>query len=212
MKLRHFAALEFLLHVLPVLDAQQVEILFAETASRMVALELHAVLELFRQEDHPILEKPFRHRFLAGLTIGIGADLHVGYQRYQDTEDLFRSSNGWGSISIPGGTATCPATACGTAKPAFFLATLQQQTAGNIPTIHSELHSQNIEINDTIHRTNWTYNIGLLASNDTYYGQGLAKADNIAGYVKSPGTKYLMHNVPFSQMMQPRLGATPAKL
>jgi hypothetical protein len=145
------------------------------------------------------------------LTVGnanMTHDLHLGYQRYQDTEDLFRSSNGWGSISIPGGTATCPATACGTAKPAFFLATLQQQTAGGIPTIHSELHSQNIEFNDTIHRANWTYNIGLMASNDTYYGQGLAKADNVAGFVKSPGTKYLMHDVPFKQMLQPRVGAT----
>ena len=32
-------------------------------------------------------------------------DLHVGYQFYEDAEDLTRSSNGWGSISAPGGTA-----------------------------------------------------------------------------------------------------------
>src|SRR5260370_22860206 len=75
---RDFAALEFLLHVLPVLDAQQIAIFFAETAARVRALELHAVLELFGQEDHSVLEKPFRHRFLAGLTPGIGADLHIG--------------------------------------------------------------------------------------------------------------------------------------
>src|SRR5260370_20744477 len=75
---RDFAALEFLLHVLPVLDAQQIAIFFAETAARVRALELHAVLDLFGQEDHSVLEKPFRHRFLAGLTADIGADLHVG--------------------------------------------------------------------------------------------------------------------------------------
>src|SRR6202007_844997 len=30
-------------------------------------------------------------------------DLHVGYQRYNDSEDRFQSSNGWGSIPIPAG-------------------------------------------------------------------------------------------------------------
>src|ERR1700693_2499961 len=74
-KPRDFAAQQLLLHVSPILDAQQIGILFAETAARVGALELHAVLELFGQEDHPILEKPLRHRFLAGFTIGIGADL-----------------------------------------------------------------------------------------------------------------------------------------
>ncbi len=135
-------------------------------------------------------------------------DLHAGYQRYTDSEDLIRTSNGWGSITIPGGTGTCPASACGTAKPSFFQAVLQQQTAGIVPPIHSEVHSQNIEINDTIHRSNWTYNIGLLASNDALYGQGLVKADNIAGYVKSVGSQYKSHEFGFKQMLQPRLGAT----
>src|ERR1700730_1978871 len=77
-KARDFAALEFLLHVLPVLDAQQIAIFFAEAAARVGALELHAVLELFGQEDHYVLDKPLRHRFLPGLTAGIGADLHIG--------------------------------------------------------------------------------------------------------------------------------------
>jgi hypothetical protein len=135
-------------------------------------------------------------------------DLHFGYQRYVDSEDLFRSSNGFGSITIPGGTVNCPASACGTIKPAFFQATLQQQSAGNVPTIHSEFHSQSFELNDTIHRNNWTFNIGVLDSNDTLFGQGLARADNIAGFVKSPGTKYEMHDVGFSKLIQPRLGAT----
>ncbi len=139
-------------------------------------------------------------------------DLHAGYQRYNAAEDLFRTSNGLGTITIPGGPGgptpvNCPASACGTLTPAYFVATLQNQTAG-APTIHSEYHSQNVELNDVIHMNNWTFNAGVLASNDTLYGQGLAKADNIAGFVKSPGTKYKMHNTPFSQMIQPRLGAT----
>ncbi len=143
----------------------------------------------------------------------ISHDIHLGYQRYNDSEDRVQVSNGWGSISIPGpgpgGTAApnCPATACGTAKQGFFVATLSQQGLGVAP-IHSEFHSQSFEINDTIHRTDWTYNLGVMASNDTLFGQGLTPADNIAGFVKSRGTKYKMHNTPFSQMIQPRLGAT----
>lgn len=137
----------------------------------------------------------------------ISHDLHVGYQRYQDTENLLRTSNGYGSITIPGGSAQCSAAVCGTAQPIFFQATLQGQSIAS-PTIHSEFHSQNIELNDTIHRTNWTYNLGVLMSHDEYFGQGLAKADNYAGFVKSIGTKYLMHDFGFKKMIQPRLGAT----
>jgi hypothetical protein len=48
----------------------------------------------------------------------------------------------------------------------------------------------------------------LMASNDALYGQGLAKADNIAGFVKSPGTKYRMYSVPFKKTLQPRVGTT----
>ena len=117
-------------------------------------------------------------------------DLHVGYQYYKDEEDRFQTSNGWGSLSIPAGVGvagTCPANACGTATPAFFVASFAGQGTGNLPTIHSEFHSQNLELNDTIHWKNWTYNVGVMASNDTLYGQGLAKANNSTGLVASPG-------------------------
>ncbi|HVR38945.1 MAG TPA: TonB-dependent receptor, partial [Thermoanaerobaculia bacterium] len=160
----------------------------------------------------------FRKSGQIGYNITFGSkathDLHFGYQRYTDSEDRFQSSNGWGVITIPGGATTaqggvnCPAAACGTAKPAFFIANFSPQTTGQIPTIHSEIKTQNIEINDTIALSNWTFNVGLLASSDTLYGQGLAKADNIAGFVKSPGTKYKMHETPFHDMLQPRLGTT----
>ncbi len=154
----------------------------------------------------------FRKNGQIGYNYTVGTnvthDLHAGYQRYKDSEDLFRTSNGWGAITVPAGTVNCPASACGTAKPAFYQAAFQQQTGGIAPVIHSEFHSQNIELNDTIHWQNWSFNAGVLASNDTLYGQGLAKADNIAGFVRSPGTKYKMHDFGFSQMIQPRLGAT----
>jgi hypothetical protein len=149
-------------------------------------------------------------------TIGskITHDLHAGFQSYKDSEDRFQTSNGWGVITIPGGATAaqggvnCPASACGTAKPSFFIANFSPQGTGQIPTIHSEFHSQNIEINDTIHMNNWSFNLGVLASHDTLYGQGLTPADNIAGFVKSPGTKYKMHDIPFRQEIQPRLGST----
>jgi len=134
-------------------------------------------------------------------------DLHAGYQQYEDSEDLVRTSNGFGTIRVPGGSINCPARACGTAKPAFYQAVFSQQSIG-VPTIHSEFHSRNIELNDAIGWNNWSFNVGVLASNDTLYGQGLKKADNLAGFVSSPGTKYKMHEVSFGDEIQPRLGAT----
>ncbi len=39
------------------------------------------------------------------LTLGsaVRHTIHAGYQRYTDEEDLERSSNGWGTITVPGG-------------------------------------------------------------------------------------------------------------
>ena len=45
-------------------------------------------------------------------------DLHFGYQRYVDAEDLIRSSNGWGSITVPGGRLSFNGT------PIFYTAAL----------------------------------------------------------------------------------------
>lgn len=160
----------------------------------------------------------YRRGGQVGFNYSLGAnithDLHAGYQRYKDSEDRVIVSNGWGVITIPAaigtgrGSGTCPAAVCGTAKPAYFVAQFNQQGFGNLPPIHSEFQSQNIELNDTIRLNNWSFNVGLLASNDTLYGQGLAKADNVAGFVSSPGTKYKMHEFTFSDELQPRLGAT----
>ncbi len=153
----------------------------------------------------------YRRSGQIGFDYTLGSDishnLHFGYQRYVDEEDRYQLSNGWGNLSIPGGATNCPAAACGSVMPVFFQAQFQQQGAG-LPPIHSEYHSQSIEINDTIRMNDWTFSVGVLASNDTYYGQGLREADNIAGLVTAQGNKYKMYEIGFDEMIQPRLSAT----
>jgi len=139
------------------------------------------------------------------LTVGtrVVHDLHVGYQRYTDSEDLTRSSNGWGTVTIPGGRLSFQG------RPIFYETTFQQQTTGAVPTIHSEYQSQSIELNDTIKVSDWSFNLGLLASNDTLFGQGLREDSSVlSGYTLAPGHKYKMDEIPFKKMIQPRVGAT----
>ena len=142
--------------------------------------------------------------------LGMRHDFHAGYMQSVDSEDLTRSSNGWGSISVPGGGTSFQGT------PIFYIAAYQQQGIGAVPTIHSEFRSKNIEVNDTIAIKNWTFNAGFLDSEDTLYGQGLNNADGtLSGYVLATGTtsaarKYKMYTVPWSKLFQPRLSATYA--
>jgi hypothetical protein len=134
---------------------------------------------------------------------GIMHDLHVGYQRYTDSEDLVRSSNGWGSITVQGGRVNFQGT------PVFFTARYQQQTTGLAAPIKSSYESQSIEVNDSIRWKNFTFNLGVLVSNDTLFGQGLREnSSTLTGFEAAPGNKYEMYDIPFSKMIQPRLGAT----
>jgi hypothetical protein len=140
---------------------------------------------------------------------GMRHNLHAGYQRYKDAEHLLRNSNGWGSITVPGGRTSFQGT------PIFYLAAFQQQGFGSAPPlINSEYRSQSIELNDTINWKDWTFNVGVLASNDTLYGQGLTPdASAPSGFVKATALdvksrRYVMHETPFSKMIQPRLSAT----
>jgi hypothetical protein len=145
------------------------------------------------------------------LTVGsaVAHDLHFGYQRSTDSEDLLRTSNGWGTISVPGGRTTCPATSNCAGQKIFYQADFQQQSLGElVTTITSEYKSQILEFNDTIRFNNWSFNLGVLASNDTLYGQGLKEADTISGYEAAPGHRYKMYELSFADMLQPRLGAT----
>lgn len=149
----------------------------------------------------------FRDAGQIGYNITLGTDvahdLHVGYQRYRDGEDLLRSSNGWGLITVPGGRISF------NGQPVFYQTAFQQQGAGLVPAIHSEYHSQSLEINDQIRWQNWTFNVGVVASNDTLYGQGLREDSSVlSGFTLAPGNEYEMLNIPFSKMIQPRLSAT----
>ena len=132
-------------------------------------------------------------------------DLHVGYQWYRDEEDLARSSNGWGLLSVPAGTIST------SGVPVFVRAQFQQQGIPglNIPVIHSEYQSQSFEVNDTIRWQNFTVNLGLLASHDTLYGQGLREDSSatLTGFRAAVGSKYEMYDLPFSKMLQPRVSA-----
>ncbi|HET9317800.1 MAG TPA: carboxypeptidase regulatory-like domain-containing protein, partial [Vicinamibacteria bacterium] len=139
------------------------------------------------------------------LTLGSNVvhDLHAGVQYYEDAEDLLRSSNGWGLITVPGGRQSFRGT------PIFYQAAFQQQGTGQAPLIHSEFHSLSFELNDTIKWGNWSLNAGLLMSRDTLYGQGLREAPGtLTGFTTAPGSKYKMYEVGFGKMLQPRLGAT----
>jgi hypothetical protein len=143
------------------------------------------------------------------LTLGTNVrhEVHVGYQWYQDEEELVRSSNGWGLISVPGGRLSAPIT--GNPQRAYYTARIQQQSTGQAVPIKSRYRSQSIELNDAIKWNNWTFNLGVLLSNDTLYGQGLREdSSTISGYVAAPGNRYKMYALGWGDMIQPRVSAT----
>jgi len=166
----------------------------------------------FAQDDDSFFRKAAQVGYNWTVGGAITHDLHVGYLHDNEAEDRFQTSNGWGVITIPGGIGTpgnvCPpGTACA-GQPEFFVATFPQQTTGKVPTLHSEFHTDALEVNDTIHMHNWTFNLGLMSGDDTLYGQGLADADNVAGKIAQPGHKYRMHDYRWGQELQPRFGTT----
>ena len=138
-------------------------------------------------------------------TLGMGTmrhDLHAGVQWYTDAEDLLRRSNGWGAITVPGGRTSFQGT------PIFYTAVFSQQSVG-VPPIRSEYKSLSFELNDNIRWNRWSFNVGLIMSRDRLYGQDLKEdASTISGFVYQAGNIYQMYEIPFSKMIQPRLGAT----
>jgi len=148
------------------------------------------------------------------FTIGssLAHDVHVGYERNELKEDLARFSNGWGQITAPGGITTCPASVASCAgQPIFYQADFQRNTAGSIgrQVITSEVETDNFEINDTIRWGDWSFNVGVMLSNDTLFGQGLKEdSSTISGFVAAPGNRYKMYEIEWSKQIQPRLGAT----
>jgi hypothetical protein len=134
-------------------------------------------------------------------------DLHFGFQRFDDAEELVRSSNGWGIIdATSGGTSTCPPAAADCAGRPYFIHAEYLLAGVEGRVLRSEYRSDNFEINDTIRWNDWSFNVGVLLSNDKLYGQGLREADTVSGFEYAPGNRYLMHEVPWKKQIQPRLG------
>ncbi|MEW5980876.1 MAG: carboxypeptidase regulatory-like domain-containing protein [Acidobacteriota bacterium] len=159
---------------------------------------------LFDKDDFYRDQAQFAYNIVLGSTVR--HDLHAGVQWYVDSEDLKRSSNGWGTIAVAGGRFASIGLP---GQPAYYYTAFQQQTIGLVPVIHSEYRSKSIEINDTIAWKDWSFNLGLLLSNDTLYGQDLKEDSSaLSGYVLSKGTKYKMYQTGFGKMVQPRVGAT----
>jgi hypothetical protein len=152
----------------------------------------------------------FRDAFQVAYNITLGGafrhDVHAGLQWSKDAEDLNRASNGWGSINVPGGRQASIGLP---GQPAYYYATYLSRSTGSRLGIRGEFEGLNIELNDTMTWNNWSFNAGLLMSRDVLYGQGLQDdSSTLSGYVKSPGTRYTMYTIPFSKMLQPRLGTT----
>ena len=144
-------------------------------------------------------------------------DVHVGYKWEDIGEDLARRSNAWGSITVPGGVTGVDIDTDGdgtdddTIFP-YYQATVDQSldlSASSIDSIYSSSELQSVEINDTITAGDWTFNVGVLISNDVLFGQGLRPNSNnpASGFEVAPGNPYKMYEVDWKDMIQPRLGA-----
>jgi hypothetical protein len=135
---------------------------------------------------------------------------HAGVQWFKEMEDLYRMSNGWGIISLaaPSGTVYPPLSPIAH-LPYSFVAAVNQQAISRVPPIHSEYVALNYELNDKIKWQNFTFNVGMIFSNDKLYGQGLSPDSTTAsGYVQARGNKYLEKELKISDTLQPRLGVT----
>lgn len=157
---------------------------------------------------HEINDQDFsRESFQVGYDTLFGDrvshDLHVGYQWFSDEEELRRTSNGWGIINVTGGRSSFEG------QPVFYEARLFASGLGLTPAVRTEYESHNIEINDTIRWKDWAFNVGVLLSQDTLYGQGLREdPSRESGFAPAPGNKYEMHKIDWEDLIQPRLGAT----
>jgi hypothetical protein len=131
-------------------------------------------------------------------------ELHVGYQYYEDAEELNRTSNGWGFVQFIGGVPSDGP------EGSFYEAQVQRAGTEGFPlgVIRSSYESQNFEINDTIRWKDWSFNVGLLLSNDELFGQDLRpNPDNLSGFEIALGNIYKMYEIDWGDMIQPRLGA-----
>ena len=160
-------------------------------------------------------EMALEHRFDIGET---SHELHIGYQWSEGKEDLIRASNGWGTIAYRGGAEVYEtfddAGNVISSEPIYFRSKTEQMSFmdedGNaVPSITSYSVAHNLEFNDSIEWNDFTFNVGVLISQDTYYGQGLRENNaNYSGFEVAPGNKYEMYKTDWKDMIQPRLGVT----
>jgi hypothetical protein len=150
----------------------------------------------------------FNQSFQVGWDYYLGNhELHAGYKWELGEEDLIRYSNGWGAITVIGGREEMD-----DGTPIYYEARIHQSSLEGgemIPPLHTEMQSQNIELNDVWRLKDWTFNLGVILSNDKLYGQGLREnSNNVSGFELAPGNQYLMKEIGFDEMISPRLGAT----
>ena len=154
----------------------------------------------------------FRESFQIGYDRFFGTgdvthELHVGYQWYEDAEELNRTSNGWGEIDVIGGPVRRPRRELlrGAASPAGG----HRGLPGGNP-----IQLRDVRVPE--HRRSTTSSAGRtgpstsesLVSNDELFGQGLREnSSNLSGFELAPGNKYKMYEIPWEDMIQPRLGA-----
>ena len=129
-------------------------------------------------------------------------DLHVGYQRYTDAEDLLRSSNGWGVITVAGRRPhelQRHANLLHRAHPAA--------DAGGAP-----IRTRSITRRASRSTTRSAARTGRSTSacwpaTTRCTGQGLREdaCDAVGLRRRRRGNKYKMYEIPFGKMIQPRL-------
>ena len=136
-------------------------------------------------------------------------ELHAGFRATEAEERLFRLSNGWGHITVPGGVDLSA-----NGIPIFFVATVQQMSLRQpdrsiVGPINSYTRSLSLELNDTIQVNDLELSIGVLASQDTLFGQGLRSApETYSGFELAPGERYRMYTLNWKDLIQPRIGAS----
>lgn len=144
----------------------------------------------------------------------ISHSIHIGLKYSEAEEELSRYSNGWGVISYNGGRNITLESSVSDLDPTqvYYITTTEQmsfrkETGEAISAIRSYSESWNLEINDTIEHGDFTYNLGVLISTDTLYGQGLRpNSANGSGWELAMGEKYKMYKIDWQDMIQPRLG------
>ena len=133
--------------------------------------------------------------------------LHAGLRRAEARERLRRTSNGWGRIDVPGGVDRAD-----DGTPIFYVAMVQQmslrQADGTVVApIVSTTDTTSLEVNDAIRYGDFSFNVGVLVSEDVLHGQGLRRAPGTySGFVTAPGHSYRMYTIRWQDMIQPRLG------